>query len=131
MEHKDRAGELAEWLRRWAATPSGCARLLTNGPIGPFFFVEKTVTGYVYLDMLENFSIPQIPSGFLFQQNGTPPSNHADVIAFLIGISRKMDWKMGQIAFPPRSPDLTPLDIFAWGLIKSVVYKQNLQLLKS
>lgn len=38
---------------------------LTNaGVIGPFFFHEKTVTGAVYLDMLENYAMPQIPHGY-------------------------------------------------------------------
>ncbi|GFR12520.1 DUF4817 domain-containing protein [Trichonephila clavata] len=54
----------------------------TNGIIGSFFFVEKTVTGHVYLDMLENFAVPQIPPGFLFQQDGVPLHYHGDVTAF-------------------------------------------------
>src|SRR5258705_3354060 len=28
----------------------------------------------------------------------------------------------GPIAWPPRSPDLTPLDFFLWGHVKSLVY---------
>jgi hypothetical protein len=28
---------------------------------------------------------------------------------------------------PPRSPDLTPLDIFAWGFIKDVVYSRKVR----
>jgi hypothetical protein len=31
-----------------------------NGVIGPFFFMESTVTGHSYLNMLENFAIAQI-----------------------------------------------------------------------
>jgi hypothetical protein len=29
----------------------------------------------------------------------------------------------GPIAWPPRSPDLTPLDIFLWGYVKNTVYQ--------
>jgi hypothetical protein len=29
----------------------------------------------------------------------------------------------GPIAWPPRSPDLTPLEIFLWGYVKNIVYK--------
>ena len=29
------------------------------------------------------------------------------------------------IAWPPRSPDLTPMDYFVWGFIKSNVYVKN------
>jgi hypothetical protein len=50
-----------------------------HGVISPFFFMESTVTGHSYLDMLENFAIPQIPSGFIFQQDDTPPHFHRDV----------------------------------------------------
>jgi hypothetical protein len=28
----------------------------------------------------------------------------------------------GPVAWPPRSPDLTPLDFFVWGFIKRIVY---------
>src|SRR5215510_5856176 len=31
----------------------------------------------------------------------------------------------GPTPWPPRSPDLTPLDIFAWGFIKDVVYSRK------
>ena len=57
--------------------------LHNHGVIGPFFFMESTVTGHSYLDMLENFAVPQIPPGFIFQQDGAPPHFHRDVTTFL------------------------------------------------
>jgi len=33
----------------------------------------------------------------------------------------------GPTAWPPRSPDLTPLDSFAWGFIKDVVYRRKVR----
>nr|CAI5833004.1 unnamed protein product [Callosobruchus analis] len=33
--------------------------------------------------------------------------------------------RRGPIEFPPRSPDLTPLDFFLWGTVKDEVYKQE------
>jgi len=33
----------------------------------------------------------------------------------------------GPTAWPPRSPDLTPLNFFAWGFIKDVVYRRKLR----
>ena len=33
----------------------------------------------------------------------------------------------GPTAWPPRSPDLTPLDIFAWGFINYVVYRRKVR----
>jgi hypothetical protein len=33
----------------------------------------------------------------------------------------------GPTAWPPRSPDFTPLDVFAWGFIKDVVYRRKVR----
>jgi hypothetical protein len=33
----------------------------------------------------------------------------------------------GPTAWPSRSPDLTPLDFFAWGFIKDVVYSRKVR----
>ena len=45
---------------------------------GPFFFAEPTVTGISYLDMLENYIMPQqqqdMDRDFIFQQGGAPPT---------------------------------------------------------
>jgi len=46
---------------------------------GPFFFMETTITGIVYLDMLQEFLIPQLDEDdqegrIHFQQDGAPPS---------------------------------------------------------
>jgi hypothetical protein len=43
--------------------------------VGPCFFHEGTTTSAVYVDMLENFVLPQIIAevdGFIFQQDGAP-----------------------------------------------------------
>jgi hypothetical protein len=35
---------------------------------------------------------------------------------------------MENVEYPPRSPDLTPLDFFLWGALKNAVkYKRKLQ----
>ena len=54
-----------------------------HGVISPFFFMESTVTEHSYLDMLENFAVPQTPPGFIFQQDSAPPHFHRDVTTFL------------------------------------------------
>jgi len=39
-----------------------------------------------------------------------------------------MDWKgFGPIPWPPRSPDLSPLDFFLWGYIKNIVYAEKIK----
>jgi hypothetical protein len=46
----------------------------------PSFFMETTITGIVYLDMLQQFLIPQLDEDdqegrILFQQDGAHPHN--------------------------------------------------------
>jgi len=45
---------------------------------GPFFFVEPTVTGISYLDMLENYLMSQLQQDMdrdvIFQQDEAPPA---------------------------------------------------------
>ncbi|GBN61486.1 hypothetical protein AVEN_145772-1 [Araneus ventricosus] len=52
-----------------------CA-LSSSNVFGPFFFAEKTVSRFVYLDMLQVYLMPilkeRMPQGFSFQQNGAP-----------------------------------------------------------
>jgi len=78
--------------------------------------------------MLEKFAIPQIPAGFIFQQNGAPPHFHRDVTTFLDeNFPRHWVGRGGPTAWPPRSSDLTPLDFFAWGFIKDAEYRRKVR----
>ncbi|KAJ4432054.1 hypothetical protein ANN_20668, partial [Periplaneta americana] len=56
-------------------------------PYGPFFFIEATVIGHSYLDMLEQWLVPQLrqdlDDDFIFQQDGAPPHFHNAVPAHL------------------------------------------------
>ncbi|KAJ4426761.1 hypothetical protein ANN_26560, partial [Periplaneta americana] len=99
-------------------------RLTHETVIGPFFFVENTISGNVYLDMLQNYVIPQIPQGYVFQQDGAPPHYALHVTDHLNEcFPQRWIGRGGPTAWPPRSPDLTPLDFFFWGYIKDIVYK--------
>jgi hypothetical protein len=92
--------------------------------IGRFFFSEKTVTGFSYLEILELNALPQLPTESILQQDGAPPHfchhlrNHLDRKLAGRWISRG-----GPIAWPPTSPDLTLLDFFLWGYVKNIVYQ--------
>jgi hypothetical protein len=65
------------------------------------------------------------PDDMLFQQDGAPPHFQKEVTDFL---NRKCPEKWinrgGPITWPPRSPDLTPLEFFFFigGYIKDPVY---------
>jgi hypothetical protein len=91
--------------------------------IGPFIFADATVTGTTYLDVLENCTLPQIPQGCFFQQDGAPP-HYANIVTNFLNEQFPYEWieSVGSNAWPPRSPDFAPLDFFFWGYTKDIVY---------
>lgn len=110
------------------------AGILGNNIVGPFF-LPNNLTGESYLDLLEDCIYPRIveilenddripENDVYFQQDGAPPHYAAPVRDFL-NQHFPQHWigRRGFIEWPPRSPDLTPLDFFLWGHLKSVIYK--------
>lgn len=58
-----------------------------------------------------------------FQQDGAPPHYHRAVREYLTEeFGTRWIGRGGPVAWPPRSPDLTPLDFFLWSEIKRLVY---------
>jgi hypothetical protein len=54
---------------------------------------------------------------FYFQQGGTPPhcsGKEKEYVKFFLGDALGTE----DIEWPPRSPDIMPLDIFLWGHLK-------------
>jgi transposase len=105
------------------------AAIWRNHIIGPYFF-DGNVTGESYLQMLHTFLLPRLRNDyadeldqFWFQHDGAPAH-------FALSVRRVLDelfpnrWigRRGPVEWPPRSPDLSPLDFFLWGHLKSVVY---------
>jgi hypothetical protein len=93
------------------------------------------VTGRSYLDMLEPYALPQLPPQIILQQDGVLPhfchhfKNHLDR-----EMAERWIGRGGPIAWPPSSPDLTPMDSFLWGYVKNTVYQvkiNDLQHLKT
>jgi len=103
--------------------------------IGPFF-LERTLTSVAYLQLLRERIIPRLIELFpnpnnpnhlaehiWFQQDGAPPHFAATVRNYLNQtFPGRWIGRRGSIEWPPRSPDLTPLDFFLWGHLKSRVY---------
>ncbi|GBN01122.1 hypothetical protein AVEN_262299-1 [Araneus ventricosus] len=90
-------------------------------------FGTVTVTSNIYLDLFQSYAVPQFPEGVMFQQDGAPPHNGNIVREFLdktfiqrwIGRGTVMAW-------PPRSPDITPLNIYLWVYVKQHVYSERI-----
>lgn len=103
--------------------------VLNNKVIGPYFFREN-LNSQRYLQFL-NEEITKVLDemplndrrNLWFQCDGAPVHNSADVKhrmnelfrGRVIGRNMEQPW-------PPRSPDLTPLDFFLWGYLKQKVY---------
>jgi hypothetical protein len=99
--------------------------------IGPFFY-EQTVNAINYLDMLENFALPQLQEAeaqlqheIRFQQDGAPPHWNLHVRALLNQVfPSRWIGQDGPIAWPPRSPDLSPQTSFM-GLYQEQVLRDR------
>lgn len=103
--------------------------------IGPYFFTT-TVTGESYLQMLDTYAFPRInelvtgagDQRFWWQQDGAPP-HYARIARARLDTEFPGRWigRRGTVEWPPRSPDLSPMDYAVWGIIKEKVYKQDIQ----
>lgn len=106
------------------------AGVCSLGIIGPFFF-EETVSGQSYLNMLNNFIIPQVNQidvnmNLIYQHDGAP--GHFDRRVRQRLRERFGDRFVGRgasIEMPPRSPDITPMDYAIWGIVKDNVYSRK------
>ena len=124
------------------------AALCGNGVmLGPYFF-DGNVNGMAYLQLLNEFALPQLVvhfgnqhwedmfRGLWWAQDGAPAHRLIEVRDRLnrvfgnnrvIGLGHDVEW-------PPRSPDLTPCDFFLWGYLKDKVFStgppQNIGVLR-
>jgi hypothetical protein len=62
----------------------------------------------------------------VFQHDGAP-AHYSRLVTHHLNLTFPERWigRGGHIQWPPRSPDLTPLDFCLWGWMKSEVYKEN------
>jgi len=97
--------------------------------IGPHIF-PGTLNAQMYLEFLSS-SLPElleeVPLNLgrqmIFQHDGAPPHFSSAVKSWLdINFPNRWIGRNGPILWPPRSPDLTPLDFYLWGRLKDIVY---------
>lgn len=116
-----------------------CA-LSVNGIIGPYFFENATgatitVSGEVYRQKIFNYFIPQLQehsaysSRTWFQQDGATCHTGRTTMDQLRELfPQKLISRFGDITWPPRSPDLTPMDFFLCGRAKSTSILRGISL---
>lgn len=114
--------------QRWSLNVWG--GILGEHLLGPYFF-DGNLNGNNYLrflrddlfELLENVPLAARRQ-MVFQHDGAPAHNSRAIREYL---DEKFpdSWigRGGPARWPPRSPDLTPLDFFLWGYIKNEVYR--------
>lgn len=98
--------------------------------VGPFFY-EGILNSASYLQFLSEQlpllleDIPlQLRTNMWFQHDGAPP-HRARIIREYLNANFADRWvgNNGPTQWPPKSPDLTPLDFYLWGTLKNEVYR--------
>ena len=84
-----------------------------------------------YRDLLTEYVSPQLEQYqplVSFQQDGAPPHWGLAVRQFLNDtFPERWIGRDGPIPWPPRSPDITPLDFFLWGYVKDIVHRTKIR----
>ncbi|GFU56329.1 uncharacterized protein TNCV_582631 [Trichonephila clavipes] len=93
-----------------------------------------TVNGDRYRAMITNFFIPELNNHNVqelwFQQDGaTCHTARATIDLLKDTFGDRLISRFGPVNWPPRSCDLTLLDYFLWGYVKSLVYADKPQTL--
>ncbi|GFV35683.1 putative DD41D transposase [Trichonephila clavipes] len=84
-----------------------------------------TVTNF-FIPELNNYDVQEL----WFQQDGaTCHTAHATIDLLKDTFGDHLISRFGPVNWPPRSCDLTPLDYFLWGYVKSLVYADKPQTL--
>ncbi|GFW72254.1 transposable element Tc3 transposase [Trichonephila clavipes] len=120
--------KLTVWCALWA-----------GGIIGPYFFKNDeghnvTVNVDRYRAIITNFFIPELNNHDVqelwFQQDSAAcHTDRATIDLLKDTFGDRLISRFGPVNWPPRSCDLTPLDYFLWGYVKSLVYADKPQTL--
>lgn len=105
------------------------AGIIGNTLIGPFV-LEERLNGEIYLQFLQQNLNNLLEDVHLdrrmqmwYMHDGAPPHFHRVVRQHLTNVfGPRWIGRGGPVLWPPRSPDLNPLDFYFWGHLKELVY---------
>lgn len=106
--------------------------ILNRQLIGPFELPPR-LDGQAYLLFLQN-DLPALLEhvnlallGRMWFQNDGAPCHFAVSVRQHLNETYRNRWigRSGTISWPPRSPDLNPIDFFIWGCYKEIVYAKE------
>ncbi|GBO03083.1 hypothetical protein AVEN_211149-1 [Araneus ventricosus] len=71
-------------------------------------------------------AVPQFPEGVICQQDGAPP-HYGNIVREFLDTTFPQRWigRGAVMAWPPRSPDITPLEFYLWGYVKQHVNSEH------
>lgn len=103
--------------------------IVDNIVLGPYVLPHR-VTGQIFLEFLQDNhlefldNLPLNTRNQLFFQLDGCPAHYFRLVRNWLDTNYNERWigRGGPVAWPPRSPDITPLDFFVWGYIKEIVY---------
>ncbi|KAA6395443.1 MAG: putative transposable element tc3 transposase [Streblomastix strix] len=102
-----------------------------QGLIGPYVF-EENVNAESYRQIIFDKFINELKrryrniNQFFFQQDGAPAHYERGIRESLDEVfPRRWIGRQGPINWPARSPDLSPLDFWLWGILEDKVYKSD------
>ena len=105
------------------------AGVLGNHVIGPYILPNRlnSPTYLVFLrDILPDLveEVPLQERVGMWLQHGGTPAHFGDNVQEYLDVTFGECWigRGGPTPWPPRSPDLTPLDFYFWGSMKELVY---------
>ncbi|GBM99304.1 hypothetical protein AVEN_258405-1 [Araneus ventricosus] len=77
--------------------------------------------------MLKLYAVPQFPESVIFQQDGSPP-HYGNIVREFLYTTFPQRWigSGAVMAWPPRSPDIAPLDFYLWDYVKQHVYSERI-----
>ncbi|KAJ4451919.1 hypothetical protein ANN_03397 [Periplaneta americana] len=110
------------------------AGIIGDRLVGPHVLVNR-LTGQAYTNFLEN-TLPHVSivncQHIHFLHDGAP-AHFSRTARWYLDRRFPDRWigRGGPIAWPPRSPDLNPLDFYLWGHLKSLVYSSPVPDLES
>lgn len=116
------------YQHRWSLNVWG--GIVNNYVVGPYFFNRKLTGQEFHRFLREDFprlieDLPdEVKNMMWFQLDGAPAHFMREVREELnLMFPNKWIGRTGPISWPPRSPDLTSMDFYLWGTIKSEVYR--------
>lgn len=104
--------------------------LIDNNLCGPHILPDRLNAGYFYqfLNNDLNNLMEEVPlwlrhEGWI-QLDGAPP-HYGRIVREWLNTNYPQRWigRSGPVAWPPRSPDLNPLDYYLWSTVKNKVYE--------